>query len=253
MISCIVCSRKPPDWKDHESNVKETIGCSNEYIRIDNTCNKYNLCSAYNRGLEYAQGDICVFMHEDVFMLHPEWGKIIESKFAQDETLGCIGVAGTQYLFADKPGWVAAGRPFIHGKVTHQKGEQCVLTVYSWIDGDIEVVAVDGLFMAVRRSLFDEIRFDDVTFNQFHFYDLDICMQIRNTHKIIVTDAIVLKHFSGGSFDGVWKAYADKFLEKYREILPVSCVASVPEGPQKRFESYDITQRIPLQVRKIGM
>ncbi|MBD3319542.1 MAG: hypothetical protein GF350_00430 [Chitinivibrionales bacterium] len=253
MISIIVCSRRPAEWNVHENNVRQTAGCPNEYIKIDNTGNTYGLCSAYNKGLEYARGEICVFMHEDVFMLQYGWGAIIENKFRNDESLGLIGVAGTQYLFADKPGWVAAGRPFIHGKVTHQKGENCILTVYSWDNGDKEVVAVDGLFIAVRGSLFERIGFDDAIFDKFHFYDLDICMQVRKTHKCIVTDEIVLKHFSGGSFDSLWKMYGDRFCRKYSDILPVSCIDKVPDQSPERFESYDITARIPEEVRRLGL
>jgi hypothetical protein len=137
------------------------------------------------------------------------------------------------------------GRPFIHGKVVHELDGRLILSVYSWMRGDVEVAAVDGLFFAVRASLFERIRFDDATFDGFHFYDLDICMQARATHKVVVTDDIFVKHLSEGSFDQVWIRYAERFVEKYRAQLPVNCTSIQPDFNRiTKFESFDVTTRL---------
>ena len=224
MISVIVCSRKDPSWDMHERNVKKTVGTQFEYLRIDNSTNTYGLCAAYNEGIRHASGDILVFVHEDVFFMEGAWGALLESKFSTDQSLGLIGVAGTQYLFADVPGWVAAGRPYIKGHVVHEINQGAVynLTVFDWQKEDMDVVAVDGLFFAIRKSLFDSIAFDEKTFDRFHFYDLDICMQVRRTHRLVVTWDILVKHQSGGSFDELWKTYSALFLEKYSQCT--SCL-----------------------------
>ena len=243
MINIIVCSTKDSAYKIHRRHIAETVGCDYEYIRIDNSENKYSLCAAYNEGVKKATGDILVFLHEDVFIITPNWGKILENKFAQDNSIGLIGVAGTQYLLQSDPFWVAAGRPFIKGRVVHEIKEEnrCILTVFSEEEIDSEVVAVDGLFLAVRKELFDTIRFDEKTFNKFHFYDLDICMQVRKTHKIIVTSDILVKHFSGGSFKEDWKSQGKKFIDKYHDELPVSCSDETPD-PENRipFNSFHL-------------
>ena len=238
MINTIVCSTKDSADKIHRKHIAETVGCDYEYIRIDNAENKYGLGAAYNKGVARATGDILVFLHEDVFIITPKWGQILEDKFKQDNSIGLIGVAGTQYLLKDDPFWVAAGRPFIKGRVFHEikKENRCILTVFSEEEVDTEVVAVDGLFFAVRKQLFDTIRFDEKTFAQFHFYDLDICMQARKTHKIIITPDILAKHFSGGSFQEEWKMQGEKFIAKYRNELPATCTDTIP----------DPSNRIPL-------
>ena len=248
MISVIVCSRKPPSWQEHIRNVAITIGCRHEYVRVDNTANALGICAAYNQGLTRAGGDVVVFVHEDVFFIEPGWGVRVQELFSRNPALGLAGVAGTQYLCADTPSWVAAGRPFIHGMVIHDMdgGNRSVLTVYSWERGEVETVAVDGLFMAIRASLFPSIGFDQTTFDGFHFYDLDICMQVRaQGYRVMVTDAVLLRHLSGGSYDHVWMEYARRFVGKYRQALPATCVDSVPvAGTAQRFESFDITDRI---------
>jgi glycosyltransferase involved in cell wall biosynthesis len=231
MISVIVCSRKPASWDFHERNVDKTIGCDYEYIRIDNTLNTYGICGAYNKGVEQAIGDIFVFVHEDVFFMEPGWGLTLIKKYAADPKLGLVGVAGTQYLFADHPAWIRAGRPYIRGRVIHElnNGQTYTLSVFSWDKNDAEVVAVDGLFFAIRGNLFRTIRFDDTTFDKFHFYDLDICMQVRRTNKLIVTWDILLKHLSGGVLDETWINAGKKFLAKYKNELPSSCISVVPD------------------------
>lgn len=247
-ISVIVCSRSDPSDMLHERNIRKTIGTVPfEYIRIDNRDNRYCLGAAYNEGVRLAKGPIVVFLHEDVFFAEGDWGKKIVQKF-RNPTVGLVGVAGTEYLFADNPAWVAAGRPFIHGHVIHELdgGSVYNLTVFSWDKVDTDVVAVDGLCFAVRKELFTTISFDARTFDGFHFYDLDICMQVRKTHRCLVTWDLLVKHLSGGAFDDIWKQYAHRFIEKYRNDLPVSCSKSIPDLSRRiGFENYDLRGKAP--------
>jgi glycosyltransferase involved in cell wall biosynthesis len=248
MISIIVCSRQPAEFDVHRRNVAKTIGTDHEYVRIDNTSNTYGICGAYNQGVSQAKGDILVFVHEDVFFMEPGWGNIIESKFAANQRIGLVGVAGTQYLFADSPAWIKAGQPYIRGRVVHEldSGASYILSIFSWDKSDAEVVAVDGLFFAVRASLFPGIRFDERTFDQFHFYDLDICMQVRKTHFCIVTWDILLKHLSGGNANAQWVEAGNRFLAKYKNELPASTVPTIPDLTKyKEAVHFDLRGKVP--------
>ena len=248
MISLIVCSRLDPSVTIHRRNTEKTAAGQIEYIRIDNREPRAGICNAYNRAVSMAHGEIIVFMHEDAFFMEKGWDTALSKKFSES-SIGLIGVAGTRYLFAEHPGWVAAGRPFIRGKVIHEtrNGENFHLTVFSWDDKDSDVVAVDGLFFAIRRNLFDRIAFDEATFDGFHFYDLDICMQIRKTHRLIVTPEIIIKHQSGGSFDATWQKYAEHFLQKYSAELPASCAEGEIPDLSKRvpFETFNLKGKVP--------
>ncbi len=218
MISVIVCSNSDQNWDKHRRHVELTIGFPHEYIRIDNTGGRHSLCSAYNEGVSRAHGQLCVFMHEDVFFLTPAWGPVLWRKFVNPR-VGMVGVAGSKLLLPGNPRWFAAGAPFIQGQVLHQDKDNIVYSVYSRPVTDSEVAAIDGLFMAIRKKLFESISFDEQTFDGFHLYDSDICMQVRRTHKIISTCDILVKHYSKGAFNEVWKRYAEKFLRKYQDEL----------------------------------
>jgi hypothetical protein len=246
-ISVIVCSCLPATNTAHAQNIAKTIGCTYEYIRIDNTKGAFGICEAYNKGLRQATGEVVVFVHEDVFFMEPGWGVTLAQKFSADPGLGLIGVAGTQYLSPQSAFWPQAGRPFIRGRVIHEleNDGKFFMTIYHRDRADAEVVAVDGLFMACPRSIFEFIQFDPHTFDRFDLYDLDLCMQIGRTHKLIVTWDILLKHQSEGRYHESWRTYADLFLAKYRDELPRSCVTAVPpiNNPDS-FECYDLRGKV---------
>jgi glycosyltransferase involved in cell wall biosynthesis len=218
MISVIVCSKTDPDWLDHQRNIKGTIGTAYEYIRIDNRDNTYGLCSAYNEGVHRAKGDILVFVHEDVFFMEPGWGLVLEKKMVENSSIGLIGLAGTQYFFKDNRYWCAAGTPFTRGRVIQITNDhKILLTIFSPAKDDAEVVTVDGLFIAIRGSLFSKIAFDADTFDGFHFYDHDISMQVRKYAKCMVTWDILVKHVYLNDLDDAFYKYGLKFIEKYND------------------------------------
>jgi hypothetical protein len=249
MISIIVCSRMAAQSDLHQRNVAKTIEAPYEYVRVNNAAGQAGICRAYNLGLARAEGDIFLFMHEDAYFVHPGWGPLLVQKFAADPGLGLVGLAGTQYLFRDHPAWALAGRPFLRGRVLHDDGVHQNLTIYSRDTADAEVVAADGLFLAIRAELFRHIRFDEAVFDRFHFYDIDICMQVRQTHKAIVTCDILLKHMSSGSFDAQWQSYGQRFTRKHFDRLPVSCCAGVPDPANRvSFESIILPQPLPTPV-----
>ena len=253
MISVIVCSKDGKAREDHKPNIRKTIGAPYEYICIDNSAGTLSLAGAYNQGIAKAIGEILVFMHEDAFLMSMDWGRVLLDKFRSRPNLGLVGVAGTQYLDASPPLWGRAGRPFIKGRVVHElgKGEKFLLTVFSTEEFDTEVVAVDGVFMAVRAECLKASRFDDATFDGFHFYDLDLCMQVRRTHQLIVTTDLLIKHLSGGSFNQTWAKYAARFIGKYKSELPASCATQVPDFNNiVQFETVDIKGRVSQQTLK---
>jgi GT2 family glycosyltransferase len=243
-ISVIVSSRSQAAMDLHKRNVAATAGAPHEYLGVMNAGKACGICSIYNQGIDASTGDVLVFMHEDAYFLEKGWGPVLLRKFRSDESIGLIGVAGTQYLFSDIPFWARPGRPFVRGHIVHEldNGERFFMTVFSRDQADAEVVAVDGVFLAIRKSLFDRIRFDETTFDGFHFYDIDICMQVRETHRLVVTWDLFLKHRSGGSFDDSWQSYARRFSQKWAHRLPASCAAIVPDMsiPVDKAENFDL-------------
>lgn len=232
MISVITCARRPLSQSIQERNVKKTIGAECEYVLIDGS-NNVGLAAAYNYGLTQVHGDIIVFIHDDAYFMKMNWGQILEAKFANDPWLGVVGVAGSQYLLHDKCSLTAAGRPFIKGRVVyHLQNGDFFMVVFSPENGDFEVVACDGVFFAMRASLFQAVAFDESAFTSQYFHDLDICMQARYSSRVIVTTDIVVKRRSQEQYGKEWQRDGQLFLNKWAEALPAATVDGVPNPDQ---------------------
>ena len=239
LVSVVVCSRRDPSDAAHQDAIAETIGVPHEYLRIDNRDGRYGICAAYNLGVERAQGDLIVFLHEDVWPRTPAWGAVLRDRFSSRLDVGLVGVAGTQRLESDNPAWPRAGRDYIRGQVVSGgfDGSGEALSVFNEAETDSDVVAVDGLFFAVRGALFREtagaarIAFDAETFRGFHFYDLDISLQVLRGYKLLVTRGILVKHDSHGDFGASWRGDAMFFRKKWAKILPVDCSGLVDSPP----------------------
>ena len=215
MISIIICSRTPSISSELIENINKTIGIQYELICVDNSTNTYSIFSAYNEGVKRSHFDILCFMHDDISFQSNNWGQNVLNRFSALK-LGAIGVAGSPY-YAILPGaWWSGG--YICQSVF---GEQ-ELAYQVKKDNALPVVVLDGLWFCVRKSLFNMIRFDDTTFNGFHYYDIDISLQIHQQgYDILNVYDIAIKH-SSGKLDEIWLKNAILLQEKWQKSLPLS-------------------------------
>ncbi|MCL2100893.1 MAG: glycosyltransferase family protein [Fibromonadales bacterium] len=226
-ISIIICSRNPSEALSVKRNLLGTAKWpkSLEIIVIDNREKNEGLCAVYNQGVAKANGRVLVFMHEDVWMMEKEWDVVLLKKFRELPEIQMLGVAGSSLLVKlPYPLWGTAEIPYTFGKVIHlveKNGEkEFFLAIFNERDGDQEVVALDGLWFAARKSLFEKISFDEKTFPGFHFYDLDTCMQALEHGKIYATADIRVLHKSEGSFKEEWEKASAVFIQKWENKLP---------------------------------
>jgi hypothetical protein len=231
MISVISICRSSLPAPIQARNIAKTVGAAHEYLVFDGSKGPVNFAARYNGALARASGDIIVFFAADAYSMQMNWGPRLEAKFAADPALGIVGVAGAQYLFADKCSWTAAGRPFIKGRIVyHLQNGDFFAAVFSQEKGDFPVLACDGCCLAVRTSLFNALRFDEATFTGEHFWDLDFCLQAYlQQHRIIVSTELVVKRMAQPPFDGEWQGAGARFLSKYQNVLPLACVPGAPD------------------------
>lgn len=176
-----------------------------------------SLAEAYNRAIDRATGEAIVFMHDDVEVLSPGPFAALSRALA---AAGVAGVAGTQRLAGPTVGW--AGQEFARGALAHGSSAagQFDYSVLNWTDGvTAGIGALDGCLIAARTSVARELRFDEETFDGFHFYDLDFALRAgRSGAGVAVTAEVLLAHASRGSTAGPWQAQAGRFLAKFPEI-----------------------------------
>jgi len=222
MISVIICSRTSEINPVFYNNINKTIGSAHEFIIIDNSQNKYSIFEAYNIGIAKSQGDYWCFIHDDILFHSQDWGKVVERIFEQDSKIGLIGVAGTKVKTKMPSVWWDCSEQYkvinIIQHLDRQKNEHWHQGFHheSTIE---EVVVIDGVFMAARRV--DSICFSN-KLTGFHNYDLNLSFEyLKRNYKIVVSDEILLDHFSMGSINFSWYQSSIKLHSIYKNLLPL--------------------------------
>jgi len=217
MISVIICSRKADISKKLADNISHTIGVKYELIIIDNSRNDYSIFSAYNEGIRRARFPYVCFMHNDAYVETLNWGKKVISYF-NDPRIGLIGVLGTHFLPKTPSGWVTSR--LISGQIKDKDGLISRDNHYM-TSSIIEAVAVDGFWFCMPKNAFNHVRYDEYNFNNFHCYDIDICLQTRkNNMKVCIVNDILIQHISNGNWNMEWLTNTQKLFKKWEDLLP---------------------------------
>lgn len=221
MISIIICSRNKTINNDFIENIKSTIGCAYELIVIDNSQNQYSIFEAYNLGIEKSSGEFSCFIHDDVFFHTYGWGTIINRIFSENQDVGLIGVAGAKIKTKMPSAWwdCAENQKVIHIIQHFPNREKKKWNFGFENEQNTEVVAIDGVFMVMRND--KQIRFED-KMKGFHNYDLNISFEyIKKGYKIVVTNEVLIEHFSLGTLNEAWVRSTHKIHDIYIKLLPL--------------------------------
>lgn len=225
MISIIICARTNSISDEQRANIEATIGASYEVVVIDNSKNELTIFEAYNIGVEKSKGDILCFMHDDIFFHTQKWGIKVKSYF-DDPKIGAVGVAGSPYA-TKMPGSWWAGDLVDQQLLTNKTG---ALTLATKFHDDEEadfksVVVLDGIWLCIRKSLFEQISFDNETFKGYHFYDIDICLQIvQLNYQMYCVFNIKIEHISEGNVNEQWIKNALALQRKWKNLLPTQSI-----------------------------
>ncbi|OSZ77698.1 hypothetical protein CAP36_15135 [Chitinophagaceae bacterium IBVUCB2] len=222
MISIVICSKNPEHFDTVKKNIEVTIGVAYEIICIDNSIDKNSICSVYNKGALKAKYELVCFLHEDIQFRSNNWGQIIINAFNEKE-VGLMGVAGTYYYSLPPLGWFNTCEQEVNVIHTPEPDKTSSKLLYQSRFSKkniVEVVAIDGVFMITRKEILRTVRFDEEMLDNFHGYDIDLSLQIRQTHKIVVSKEVLLEHFSKSLLTQQWFDALFKISRKWKNILP---------------------------------
>jgi hypothetical protein len=211
-VSVIICSIEPRRFAAASASWQRSLaGVPCEIIGIHDA---RSLAEGYNRGLQRAQGDVLVFSHDDVDVVTPDVAQRLGTHLASFDV---VGIAGTRRLIGG--GWFFAGDPydFMLLITPHPETGRPILQIEGAgslvMDG---MQALDGVFFAARAEVARALRFDAVTFDHFHLYDLDFSFRAYLAgYRLAVCRDLLLVHASNGSFDPRWDMYRLRFEAKF--------------------------------------
>lgn len=206
-----------------KNQIKNTVGCKHEIACYENY-NQHSLAEIYNEAIQTVSDNntIIVTVHPDVIFRTNNWGKILLSKFNNSD-YGILGVAGTTFLSENGVWWNDFGKAY--GIVEHTDGIKDWTTMFSKpIKGIQPVVTIDGVFMAIDV---EKIKYSfDESFGKYHFYDLNFCYpNYLDGVNIGVTTDIKILHKSVGQTNNEWEENRIKFVEKYKDLLPIKHIS----------------------------
>lgn len=222
MISIIICSRTQAINKNLSENIKNTVGCDYELVVIDNSEHTYSIFEAYNLGITKSVGDYLCFIHDDVLFHTHGWGTILQIIFENNKKIGLLGIAGAKFKTKmPSTWWDSPEKSKVMNIIQHFRGGKTENLNYGFDSNSLqEVVTLDGVFMALRK---DTIIFFNKHLTGFHNYDLNICFEcIQKGYKIVVTNEILIEHFSAGTINESWVDSTFAIHKVYKNLLPLS-------------------------------
>lgn len=255
MVSIIIASVDPGLLQQVKENIADTIGVPYEIIVFENSNGARGICGIYNEGISKASHDILCFMHEDLAISTKDWGKIVQRVFENNPKLGVIGIAGSTYKSVMPTGWASQGFPEsertnILQSFKHIEYNTIHACVNPFNETLTKVVAVDGVWLCVRKEVCQHVQFDEERFKKFHCYDIDFCLAAGKHYEIAVTYDVLLNHFSEGKFDRQWMEQTLLLFHKWEGELPRS-VLPMTEKQIRRIEKQDFKYWVK-QMRVFG-
>ncbi|MEX2148356.1 MAG: glycosyltransferase [Candidatus Rokuibacteriota bacterium] len=154
-------------------------------VRYHRNADNVGLIRALNQGAALAAGDVLCFLHNDTEMKDVRWLSRLRGALDAGR-VGLAGLYGARRLRRDGR---FAGRTIVH----------CLQEGGNVRGEHVEVAAVDGVCLTVRRPLFDAIGGFDESYGFFHGYDRDLSFAVRETgHTCAVVNSPFL-HRGGGT------------------------------------------------------
>ena len=187
-------------------------------LRYQRNDDNVGLIRALNQGARLATGDVLCFLHNDTELREPAWLERLTAAL-DDGRVGLAGLYGVRRLRRDGR---YVGRTIVH----------CLEGGPGLSAPMVEVAAVDGVCLCLRRALLQELGGFDEGYGFFHGYDRDLSFAVRERGlRCVVVDAAFV-HRGGGTRTGERapvsagqdleqrrRALA-RFTEKWRHRLP---------------------------------
>jgi GT2 family glycosyltransferase len=228
MISIIYSTHKDSEYNNKfKQHLLHTVGVKDVQILEYVNHNQYSLSEVYNSGITESIYDIVVCCHNDI-KLEKNWGKKLLSDFSNNLEFGIIGKAGSCYFPKSGVYWEKMNLTMVGQVYHHPPGQNKWLSKYCpKFPFLIPVVTIDGLFISFDKTKIKH-NFDE-TIGKFHFYDHLFCIpNYMDGVKIGVSSSFEITHESVGQPNQEFWESKEKFLEKWKHVLPIDLKPSHP-------------------------
>lgn len=196
-------------------------------LRYERNASNAGLISALNQGARLAGGEVICFLHNDTEMREPSWLERLRSALGDGRRVGLAGLYGARRVRRDGR---YVGRTIVHCLEGNPRMPAPV----------VDVAAVDGVCLCLRRPLLEEIGGFDEGYGFFHGYDRELSFAVRERGLACAVVDAPFVHRGGGTRTGERapvtaaedleqrRQALARFARKWRSRLP-SDVRGIPE------------------------
>lgn len=161
----------------------------------------YGYCGGNNRAIPYAEGDILLFLNNDV-RVEPDWLHGLAKAFQKDESVAAVQpkmLADQNPEYFEYAG--AAGGyldrfayPFCRGRIFDTLEKDT-----GQYDFETDMLWASGAALAVRKKVFEDLGAFDEDF-EFHMEEIDLCWRLwNNGYSVSFCPSSTVYHLGGGS------------------------------------------------------
>lgn len=164
-------------------------------VRIVKYSGDFNFSAALNLGASQAQGDIFLFLNNDVRIIDPYW----LTELARWALLPDVGIVGAKLLYPDGKIQHAGLVLGMEGHANHifaglPEGASGLFGSVEWYRN---YSALTGACMAIRRNVYDEVGGFNTDY-QLAFSDIEICLEvIQRGYRVVYNPFARLIHHEG--------------------------------------------------------
>ena len=190
-VDAVICSPNDEKFAAASNSLKNCDALAID--RIVRVPDAKSMCEGYNRGAEQAEADWLLFCHDDIAVIDWNANTLAEAFRNWD----VFGVSGTARLTA--PNWYDSTPNLLRGSVLAPADKQgrvehqlfCTPAQRIW-----EAQALDGIFIACRRLVWADLRFDEAI-EGFTGYDVDFSYRsYLSGYRLGVIGDLILYHAS---------------------------------------------------------
>lgn len=223
MMYSIICSRKDKPTKELDKLIYFFSTLNIQYsIQYDSS----SMFNGYKEGLKElnpGKDELVILCHDDIEILSDrnDFREYMKELF--NPKVGFIGPAGTTLLGPDAVWWDQTRRLQGHHSGFVFQGTDVRTMTPNYFGPCGNVVVLDGLFLAARREVLDQVGLDKPKEfpNNWDFYDLYYTLKSYEMGYFNKTVPILIRHVSNGEMRHTWDENRRAFQRMFK--LPVRC------------------------------
>lgn len=180
---CFIMCTNREDYRDETllylSRLRVPEGYDTEVLTVEQAV---SMTAGYNEGMHASDAKYKIYLHQDVFILEPDFLQKILRIFEGDAKIGMIGMVGVKTLPEDGVMWHGERCGNLYGadRLLRDGREDAIFPLVKPLQ---EVEAVDGLLMSTQY----DIEWREDILKAWDFYDVSQCLEFRKRgYKVVV-------------------------------------------------------------------